>query len=154
MWYCLTPRVNSIRILWTRFTMIKKHAPKYLIVYIAGWRFNVNGNFKGIIFREEEFVSRWHQIYLLFISVQTKNNPTLNTTIQDVHYTGSSVYKPFDIHLYHNLLTHWGRDKMSAIFSTTFSNAFSWMKMYEICLIFHWSLFLGFELTIFQHWFR
>ena len=28
------------------------------------------------------------------------------------------------------LLTHWGRDKMAAIFQMTFSNAFSWMKMY------------------------
>ena len=28
-------------------------------------------------------------------------------------------------------LTHWGRDKMAAIFQTTFSNAFSWMKMHE-----------------------
>ena len=26
-------------------------------------------------------------------------------------------------------LTHWGRDKMDAISQTTFSNAFSWMKM-------------------------
>ena len=25
-------------------------------------------------------------------------------------------------------LTHWGRDHMAAIFQTTFSNAFSWMK--------------------------
>ena len=44
--------------------------------------------------------------------------------------------------------THWGQDKK------TFSNEFSWMKMYEFCLRFHWSLFLRFELTIFQHWFR
>ena len=49
-------------------------------------------------------------------------------------------------------LTHWGWDKI-AISQTTFSNAFSWMKMYEFCLRFHWSLFLRFELTIFQHWF-
>ena len=28
-------------------------------------------------------------------------------------------------------LTHWGRDKMAAIFQATFSNAFSWMKIYE-----------------------
>ena len=28
------------------------------------------------------------------------------------------------------LLTHWGWDKMDAISQTTFSNAFSWMKMY------------------------
>ena len=27
-------------------------------------------------------------------------------------------------------LTHWGRDKMAAIFQTTFSNTFSWMKMH------------------------
>ena len=27
--------------------------------------------------------------------------------------------------------THWGRDKMAAVFQTAFSDAFSWMKMYE-----------------------
>ena len=36
-------------------------------------------------------------------------------------------------------LTHWGWDKMVAIFRTTFSNAFSWMKMYKFC--FRLSLF-------------
>ena len=35
-------------------------------------------------------------------------------------------------------LTHWGQHKMAAIFQTTFSNAFSWMKMYELWLRFHW----------------
>ena len=44
--------------------------------------------------------------------------------------------------------------KMAAIFQTTFSNAFSSMKMCEFLLKFHWSLFLGVQLTIFQHWFR
>ena len=39
-------------------------------------------------------------------------------------------------------LTHWGRDKMDAIFQMTLSNAFSWMKMYEFWLKFHWRLFL------------
>ena len=28
------------------------------------------------------------------------------------------------------------------------------MKIYEFRLTFHWSLFLGVQLTIFQHWFR
>ena len=51
-------------------------------------------------------------------------------------------------------LTHWGWDKMDAISQTTSSNAFSWMKMHEFRLRFHWNLFLRFELTIFQHWFR
>ena len=43
---------------------------------------------------------------------------------------------------------------MAAISQTTFSNAFSWMKFHGFRLIFHWSLFLRFELRIFQHWFR
>ena len=54
-------------------------------------------------------------------------------------------------------LTHWGRDKMADISQTTFSNAFSWMKTYEIplsMLRFHWILLLWVELTAFQHWFR
>ena len=51
-------------------------------------------------------------------------------------------------------LTHWSRDKMAASSQTTFSNAFSWMKMHEFCLRFHWSLFLSYELTTFHHWLR
>ena len=51
------------------------------------------------------------------------------------------------------LLTHWGRYKMAAVSQTTLSNAFSWMRMLWFRLKFHWSLFLRFELTIFQHWF-
>ena len=51
-------------------------------------------------------------------------------------------------------LTHWGRDTMDAISQTTFSNAFSWMKMFEFRSKFHWSLFLRVQLIIFQHWFR
>ena len=46
------------------------------------------------------------------------------------------------------MLTHWGRDKMAAIFWMTFSNAFSWMKMYEFRLRYHWSLFPRVQLTI------
>ena len=41
-----------------------------------------------------------------------------------------------------------------AIIQTTFSNAFYWMKMHGFRLRFHWSLFLWFEFTIFQHWSR
>ena len=36
-------------------------------------------------------------------------------------------------------LTHWGRDKMAAIFQTTYSNAFSQMKTYELRSKFHCS---------------
>ena len=52
------------------------------------------------------------------------------------------------------LLTHWGRDKMVAIFQTTFSNAFSWMKLYKFRLRFHWNVLPWVQLTIFHHWFK
>ena len=57
---------------------------------------------------------------------------------------------PYPIHA----LTHWGRGKMAAIFQTTFSTSFSWLKMYEFWLRFHWKLFPRVQLTIFHHWFR
>ena len=40
-----------------------------------------------------------------------------------------------------NRLTTWGRVKMAVIFQTIYSNAFSWMKMNELRLRFHWKLF-------------
>ena len=63
----------------------------------------------------------------------------------------SGKWRPYCLGL--NVLTHWGRDKMAAIFQT-FSNGFSGMKMYEFRLTFHWILFLEVQLTIFQHCFR
>ena len=48
------------------------------------------------------------------------------------------------------VLTHWGPDKMAVIFQTTFWNVFSWIKMCELRLRFHWTLFLWVQLTIFQ----
>ena len=46
------------------------------------------------------------------------------------------------------------RDKIAAYSQMIFSNAFSWMKSFVCCLIFHWRLFLRVQLTITQHWFR
>ena len=57
-------------------------------------------------------------------------------------------------YVYIDGLTHWGRGKMDAVFQTAFSIAFSWMKMHEFLLRFHWNFFLRAQLTIFQHWFR
>ena len=51
-----------------------------------------------------------------------------------------------------NSLRH--RDKMAAIFQTTYSNAFSRMKMYNFRVYCHCNLFLMVRLTIFKHWFR
>ena len=46
------------------------------------------------------------------------------------------------------LFTHWGQDKIAVIFQTTFSNAFSWMKMHDLRLRFYWNLFLRFKVRI------
>ena len=51
-------------------------------------------------------------------------------------------------------LTYLPQDKMASISQKTFSNVFSWMRMYEFRWRFPWKLFLRFELTIFHHWFR
>ena len=42
---------------------------------------------------------------------------------------------------------------MTTISQTTFSNAFSWMKMFEFAWNFHRCLFPRAQLTISQHWF-
>ena len=44
--------------------------------------------------------------------------------------------------------------QLAAILGATLSNAFSWMKIYEFQLQFHWNLFLWVQITTFQHWFQ
>ena len=61
----------------------------------------------------------------------------------------TGVIKRFDTTGYHcfhtrseGRLTNWGRDKINTITQTTFSSGFSWMKMFDFRLKFHWSLIL------------
>ena len=63
-----------------------------------------------------------------------------------VHY-GSSNWD-------YKWLTQCDRDKIATIFHVTFSNGFSWMKMFEFRLKFCWSLFLRVLLTVSRHCFR
>ena len=64
----------------------------------------------------------------------------------------SAKWRPYCFGL--NVLTHWGRDKMTAILQTTVSKTFSRIKMHEFRLKFHWILFLKVQLIKFQHWCR
>ena len=52
------------------------------------------------------------------------------------------------------VLTHLPLDKMAANLADDIFNAFSSMKRFVFWLEFHWSFFLGVQLTIGQHWFR
>ena len=86
---------------------------------------------------------------------------SLNVLRSQLHLSGTmssrkQTQRGHEVNLLNHLqaVTHWGQDKMAAIFQTTFSNAFSWMKMFKFWLRFHWSLFPRVQLTIFQHWFR
>ena len=49
--------------------------------------------------------------------------------------------------------THWGRDKMTAILYTSFSNTFSWMRTFESQIKFHWNMFHMFLLQEYFHWY-
>ena len=42
-------------------------------------------------------------------------------------------------------------EKMTTISQTTYSNAFSWMKIFQFQVWCHWNMFLGIQLTICQH---
>ena len=50
-----------------------------------------------------------------------------STAILCGHFMGYTIYP----------LTHWGWEKMAAIFQMIFSSALSWMKMYKVWLRFH-----------------
>ena len=75
--------------------------------------------------------------------------------ITHVLYTESGVFcSLFAIVVFapymHNLaLAHGGRDKMDIMLQMTFSDAFSWKKIYEFRLKFDWNVSLKVQLTIF-----
>ena len=71
-----------------------------------------------------------------------------------IHITHAVSHAKYIPHLIYSFKAHWSRDKMATIFQMTFSNAFSWIKMYKFRLIFDWSLFPSVQSTIFRHWFR
>ena len=57
-----------------------------------------------------------------------------------------------DCKYFYWLVSAW--TKWPPFWQTTFWNAFSWMKMIELCLKIHWNLLPGVQLTINQHWLR
>ena len=72
-------------------------------------------------------------------------------------WTVNIDFSPSSIHglpCKNNGLTQWGRDKMTAISQMIYVNAFSWMKMGEIRLQFHWNMFTRVQLATNYYWFR
>ena len=80
------------------------------------------------------------------------NAPFSTNPRQQCHYLHAKMALAYKLKIeYFNSLRP---RQMDAISQTTVSNAFSWMKMFEFRLKFHWSLFPVVQWTIFQHWFR
>ena len=88
--------------------------------------FKVKGHFPGVIRSRRQYFNQPLHRQL--------------RALANVHWTpGKCASNDFcqAVHRRQIALTHWGRDKMAAIFQTTFSNAFSSMKIYEFLLKFH-----------------
>ena len=142
----------SVSYTWWRFDMEMLST----LLALCGGNPPVTNGFHS---HETSNVELWYFVvfggfFLLTLSCWTDNWVARDFRYHDTHITSLQLNILQQHRLPNHSLTHWGRDKMAAIFQTTYSNGFSWMKMYGFRLTFHWSLFLGVQLTIFQHWFR
>ena len=64
-------------------------------------------------------------------------NVTLNEQIWPLNIFVNFVISSCAYDLHETRITHWGRDKMATILQTTYSNAFSWMKVVIFWIKFH-----------------
>ena len=94
-------------------------------------------------------------LFMFYICFYVMTGPRVKQPVADELSCINMFYykKIFQENCVDGVLMHWVRDEMAAVCQTTFSIAFSWMKMYDFRLRFHWSLFLIFKLTIIHHWF-
>ena len=113
---------------------------KLYIISPQNWKYNYV--LKDICLLSDIFLSK-HMFISTPVTVQDKSASA--STLAFI-YPRRNLFAP--------LLNTLRPGQMAAIFQTTFWNAFSWMKMYEFHVRFHWSLFLKVQLTIFQYWFR
>ena len=131
------------------YVWVAQSMPPMEIHFIIPRKDNANMNLLNVIIQIE------HDIILSFFSLVDNIRPSWLTD----SYTASQSEAMLETccqltQILTVSLTHWGRDKMAAIFHTTFSNGFSWMKLFKFRLRFHWSLFPRVQIIIFQHWFR
>ena len=101
-------------------------------------RKHVSMNFNFLFFLSPNCRWSW---WFLFITNANFNKvyPILSDAMPIISY---DIDIDKDAHLSH-VDDNWGRYEMAAILHTTVSNAFSWVKVYEFRLKFHWSLFIG-----------
>ena len=144
-WYC---NVLSLRCM----TFMVSLVCHIMMTSSSGNPFRVTGTWCGE-FTSQRPVKR--SLICVWTKAQVNNRDAYELRRHRTHYDVTVMYHDnLQDNVYPSTLTHWGRDKMDAIFQTTFSNAFPWMKIYQFRLRFHWSLLPRDQLTILQHWFR
>ena len=115
------------------------------VFYIISWNCDSSINHPHQEHISTEFCMKYKKKIILgnvFQNVVDKMAAILSSSQYVIYHLFISVYS-----------THRGRENLAAIFQTTFSNAFSWLKIFKFWLIFHWILFLRDKLTRSQHWF-
>ena len=117
-----------------------KHFPRYWPFVRGIHRSPVNSPHKG----------QWHGALMFSLICARINGGVNNREAGDLRRHQAHC----DVIVMGFYLTHWRRDKMTAIFQTAFSIAFSWVKIVVFWWKFHWNLFPWIQLTIFQHWVR
>ena len=126
------------------------------VTYICISKLIIIGSYKSLSPGRRQAIIWTNAGILLIRTSGTNFNEVLSKietfSFKKIHLKMPAKWQTFCLSF--NVLTHWGRDKVGAISQTTFSSTFSWMKMFEFRLEFHWSLFLRVQFTIFQHWFR
>ena len=144
--------------LWDIFYCNRSQITKYTACFLRP-NFHVSKRDICPMIRPGSYVS-FVQFHLLCMTSElgVTKAPFVNFSLGDntcyvfeLHFNNSDVTTA---KLWQYMLTHWGREKMAAVSQTLYSNAFSWMKMYEFHLKFHRSFYLTFQLTIFQHWLK
>ena len=88
------------------------------------------------------------------VSIRWRHHGRSEKRTQAAHTAALTSYHHNTISKERVLWFHSYRRKMAVIFQTTFSNAFSWIKMSLFGLKFNLNLFLREQLTINQLWFR
>ena len=137
-------------------THVYKRSYYFVSVIICGLRCNIFCN----LYTLRSDTAGTHHITSIIMMAADVLAPNRRQATSNHHADSSATagynnsHTPYDATFISQSLTHWGRDKMDAISQTTFWSAFSWMKMFEFRLKFHWSLFLRVQLTKIQHWFR
>ena len=134
--YCALQRISLFCDISSRVIMFINH--KQLKGYIIGMSGDI---YCHTIFNA--FKLKWQSQCLFKHTICITIDPTVDTYIPPAVRI---------ISVFVHQLTHWSQDIRVNILQTTFSNAFSQIKICEFWLIFYWGLLR--RLKLFQHWFR